>query len=220
MPDVDFNILMGEYLYQSIPVAPAPDDHGFIVGGVNSTERIKNLKAFKTVDIATIEARMRPGRYSQDGFLGAAESLIDVLAADNAYVVDTLKLNHPLLAAPLQALVSVCRENELPNEFEFELCGQHFSLSYFGTRGFQTSPFDDSFLGSQEFTVTNNDTGATIKFADGVAKLIDKYGFYEGNTPWRVDPKTILAVFGRLYPKPQVQAAAAAATAAPSARPA
>ena len=38
---------------------------------------------------------------STEGFLGPNEKLLDVLATDNAYVVDNLRLSHQALARPL-----------------------------------------------------------------------------------------------------------------------
>lgn len=42
------------------------------------------------------------------------------------------------------------------------------------------------------FTVTDNKTGREIVFSDLTVHLIHSHGFYEGNVPFRVDPKKII----------------------------
>src|SRR5436190_17835608 len=85
---------------QQLGVKPVPEAKdprtGFVVGGKNPTALIKGLKEINGRTVAELEADMRPGAKtevgSDKGFLGADEKLLDVLAADNAYVVDELGL--------------------------------------------------------------------------------------------------------------------------------
>ena len=61
---------------------------GFKVHGVNETELIKSLEYFKGYPIASYETVMKPGKYSEIGFLGKNESFIEVLAKDNDTVLE------------------------------------------------------------------------------------------------------------------------------------
>src|SRR6266478_2681364 len=77
------------------PVTPHKDAKtGFVIGGKNPTALIRGLTAIAGQPIAKLEKRMRPGADSRAGFLGKDESLLEVLAADNHFVVDELGLSH------------------------------------------------------------------------------------------------------------------------------
>lgn len=76
------------------------DSTGFVIGGVNSSSLIAKLKEINGVPISELERRMRPGEYSESGFLGKNESLLDVMMRDNDYVLDR-NLTHKALARPL-----------------------------------------------------------------------------------------------------------------------
>ena len=121
-------------------------------------------------------------------------------------MVDVMHLTHQALSAPLRALVDVCHNNKnLSFKFNFMLRGCNFELSYIRTRGTQESPFEDELFGQDKFVITNLNNQKTISFGDLVPLLIERYGFYEGNTEWRVEPSTILEVFDCLYHKPQAK---------------
>src|SRR5690348_3765090 len=72
---------------KSVPPAKDPKT-GFVVGGKNTTALVRKLPEIAGRTIADLEKDMRPGKISNAGFLGKDERLLDVLAADNAYVVD------------------------------------------------------------------------------------------------------------------------------------
>src|SRR5689334_6137986 len=78
-----------------VPVTAAKDPKtGFTVGGKNATSLIPSLTELNGRPIAELEKDMRPGESSAKGFLGARERLLDILAEDNKYVVDTLGRTH------------------------------------------------------------------------------------------------------------------------------
>src|SRR5262245_11966021 len=94
--------------YYVKPVRPKKDPKtGFIVGGKNETALIRTLKEINGRSIADLEKDMRPGAKSKSGFLGEDEKLLDVLAADNKYVVDEKGLTHQELAKHLHAMGSI-----------------------------------------------------------------------------------------------------------------
>ncbi|MGH7139049.1 MAG: hypothetical protein ACREHD_25160 [Pirellulales bacterium] len=80
---------------------------GFIVGGENTTALILGLTELNGRKIVDLQADMRPGASSTAGFLGANENLLEIMAADNRYVVDELGLSHQQLARDLHAMATI-----------------------------------------------------------------------------------------------------------------
>ncbi len=174
-------------------------DTGFKIGGKNSTHLIRQLSSLNGATISTLEEIMRPGASHTNGsrseFLGNNESLIDVLAEDNHYVVDQLGLTHQQLVFPLRLILQACRHG-LVGDDEFAYKGEVYSLSILGWMGFQTSPFGDDSTGSQDCVIRNLTHDTKISFPSLGPELISRYGFYEGKgTRYRVDPRDILKVF-------------------------
>jgi hypothetical protein len=187
-------------------VVPVPEqidpETGFVIGGKNSTELICGLTKINGRTIAELEADMRPGARSEvgskAGFLGLDEKLLDVLATDNAYVVDQLGLTHQELARHLRALV-VLGKRTVPRDWkgkggEFEYNGRRFQIQLHGPYGgSQPSPFYDGTYASWDVTAWNLDNGKKLWWSPLVPDMIERYGFYEGKgTHYRVDPRDIL----------------------------
>jgi hypothetical protein len=63
------------------------------------------------------------------------------------------------------------------------------------TAGWQDSVFNVKLKGSNVVVVTNSSTEQKIKFADLLPHYIQRYGFYDGNTPYRLAPQTIIEMF-------------------------
>ena len=165
---------------------------GFIVAGRNSTATIRALTALGGRPIEELEREMRPGAASTQGFLGREEKLLDVLAADNQYVVDQRRLTHPQLARALRALAAAGLKR--PGQ-EFLYHGRRYSVSFRFYRGYQDSPFRDGTKANSEAVVRNLTNGKTLEFSLLVPDMIERYGFYEGRgTPYRVEPREILAL--------------------------
>lgn len=176
----------------------ATDESGFSIGGTNTNATIAELKALTGVPIDEIERRARPGRLSDDGFLGKDESFTEVLAKDNAFVV-TQGLTHQQLAEPLFHAINMTRltwsrGDGKPLAFTYK--GQRYTVFHIQWRGSQESIFNDGLMSSRDYEVTNLDTKQSIGFSEFLADYIWRYGFYEGNTAYRVDPARIIAVFG------------------------
>jgi len=147
---------------------------------------------------------MRPGADSTAGFLGKQEKLLDVLAADNKYVVDEMGLTHQHLARHLHAMAAVwawqLKNDRLEAEFLYH--GQKFKVKVVGSRGFQDSPFGDGTKSGSDATVYNLTNGKKLEFGLLVPYMIERYGFYEGlETSYRVDPRKVVDVFDFLKKK-------------------
>jgi hypothetical protein len=64
------------------------------------------------------------------------------------------------------------------------------------TRGVEPSPFNDATESSNHTIIIKNlNNDEQLQFSTLVAHMIHRYGFYEGNVPFRVEPKQIIKVF-------------------------
>jgi hypothetical protein len=198
---------LGEY-YVKPAVAKRDPKTGFLVAGKNDTALLKGLKEINGRTIAELEKDMRPGAKSAvgstKGFLGSEESLLEVLAADNQYVVEQLGLSHQELAKHLHAMgtIGLWQGKHKQPEVEFSYQGRRFTVKMEVTRGIQPSPFMDDTRSGTNATVRNVDNGKQLQYALLVAHMIERYGFYEGKgTPYRVEPRQIVELFDFLKVK-------------------
>jgi hypothetical protein len=184
------------------PVKPAKDKKtGFVVGGKNPTALIRKLTEVAGRPIADLEKDMRPGALSKKGFLGKDERLLEVLAADNAYVVGKRGLSHQGLARHLHLLGAVAVKHAATGPLVIRYHGKRYRLRAQCFLGYQDSPFEDGTRASCDATVENLDNGKKIEYSLLVPFMIERYGFYEGKgTPYRVEPAKVLEVLDFLKP--------------------
>jgi Domain of Unknown Function (DUF1080) len=169
---------------------------GFVVGGKNDTALVKKLTELNNISIAELEKKMRPKTLSKIGFLGVEEKLVDVLAEDNALVVDKLGLTHQDLAWHLRVLAASGNTESLPYQ------GRKFKITVTSARNFIESPFADGTRTNTDVKVHNLDNGKKLQYSLLVPLMIERYGFYEGHdTPFRVDPLQVLEVLDFLRKK-------------------
>lgn len=171
---------------------------GFVYAGVNSTGIIRGLKGkqISGIPIAELEKRMRPGDFSNAGFLGKEESLIDVLAKDNDWVL-AHGLTHQQLAEILHRFraLSLLKLDGEGKEIEFR--GQKYEVRSASCLGVQSSPFPDGDNTNLTVAVNNLSKGQSLSFSGLLPFLIERYGFYEGEgTSYRVSPQAIAEMFG------------------------
>jgi hypothetical protein len=185
-------------------VKPAKDDKtGFVVGGKNDTALIRTLTEINGRKIAALEKDMRPGAKSEVGsrlgFLGKEEKLLDILAEDNEFVLGKLGLTHQGLAKHLHIVGAIAEKNAKPGDkagFNFKYHDRRYNVQFNAFRGIQHSPFYDETKTNTVAVLTNLDTAAKLEYSRLVPHMIERYGFYEGHgTPYRVEPRAILAVF-------------------------
>jgi hypothetical protein len=169
---------------------------GFVVGGKNDTALIKKLTEINGLTIAELEKKMRPKALSKVGFLGVEENLLDVLAADNALVVDQMGLTHQDLAWHLRVLAAAGDNEALAYE------GRKFKIAVGTAKNFIDSPFADGTKTNTDVKLHNLDNGKKLQYSLLVPLMIERYGFYEGqDTPFRVDPKQVVEVLDFLKKK-------------------
>ena len=181
-------------------VEPKKDSKtGFMVGGMNATSLIKKLTEINGILIADLEKSMRPEELSTAGFLGKDESLLEVLTADNLYVVDEQGLTHQELAKHLHVLAAIGVRQEGK---EFRFYGKKLKIRMIYSKGYQDSPFKDDTKTDSEAVIFNLDNGKNLRYSLLVPMMIERYGFYEGKgTSYRVDPRKVMEVLDFLKEK-------------------
>jgi hypothetical protein len=145
---------------------------------------------------------MRPGAFSQRGFLGENERLGDVLEAD-AKTLEELGLSPEELAGPLDRLIDAAetargRAARVDERFEIDI--EVFT-------GFQICPWAPDPHGGQcaaaggvrhasvEWHLRNRRTGDRLSGPGLIVHLILAHGFFEGvESPSRVDPRTLAKI--------------------------
>ncbi len=175
----------------------------FVVGGKNPTALILSLKEINGRTIADLEKDMRPGAGSEvgstKGFLGKDESLLEVLAADNKFVVEKSGKTHQEMAKHMHLLGAI--GGKVKQE-EFLYHGRRFRVKMNVTRDYQFSPFYDVTRTNADVVVKNLDNGKEFEYSLLVPEMVERYGFCEGKgTPYRVDPAKLLEVFDFLGEK-------------------
>lgn len=159
-------------IYQIIAREPS----GFLIGGVNSNETIEGLTELTGISIEELEKRMRPGNFSQAGFIGQDESLIQVLKDDNIFVLSQ-DLIHQKLIADLSG-------------------GIRRKQMYLGG---QRSVFDDGSRTNVDIYNEKPNSEVTLKYSGLLPNYILRYGFYEGNTIYRLSPEEIMDFEGKEF---------------------
>lgn len=161
-------------------------------------------------ELRLIEGRMRPGRYSQQGFLGPEESLRQVIERDSRFLRER-DITHEQIADRLDYLVGKYkRTNELARR-EANARGSLLErkvdavpggkLRVDGRFGWQTCPWalkDTDTEPSCGMTDLDwdyrNTSGDELSFSDLIPHLIRDHHFFEGASPYRVDPERAITV--------------------------
>jgi hypothetical protein len=178
----------------------------------------------EAIPIQELEHRMRPGQYSQGGFLGPNESL-EVVIAQDEQALARLGISHDQVANTLETIIENVHEqekalpwdqrserqtnfpsprrpeanplfskNHLPDTSIGYLVG---SLQVFihQWRGFQNCPWGCADVGSFDFMILNRKTGESFSAPALIIHLIRVHHFFEGvSSPYRVDPERVFRV--------------------------
>jgi hypothetical protein len=194
-------------IFALITIQPALSSNIFVVGADNSDESIRDLTQINNIKIPEIEDKARPCAYSKwekcsrTGFLSKNESLIERLLVDNDYV-HSKGLTHAQLAEPLIIMRTLpethCQRNEPTEPLLGGTCtwnGVNFSVELAAYFGVQESIFNDGLLSNVDVKVINTTTGQTFTYSELLVPYIQDYGFYEGDTPYRLSPESIVQMF-------------------------
>lgn len=175
------------------------------------------------IPVEELEKRMHPGAWSQQGFLGADESLLSVMAEDRIALAQNgitatqvaELIEQILIRAKEQRLGGIRRAMKYPNLYQPEAIPQ-FSLNNLPSldegylidkfqvfiiqwRGVQGCPWGCSChaeWASFDFLILNRNTGEFFTGPALIVHLIRHHEFFEGKeSPYRVDPLKVLRVF-------------------------
>jgi hypothetical protein len=149
------------------------------------------------VPLPEVEARMRPGNYSQAGFLGMTENLVEVLASD-ANELSELDLEAALVAERLGQLVeaAVVTKRTSTRVGHYDVTIQRYKGSQicpFAPQPFENPcPGGGTKYGSIDWTITNRRRSFRLSGPGLIIHLIGRHGFFEGRqSPYRVSPRSL-----------------------------
>jgi hypothetical protein len=150
------------------------------------------------IPIEDVEARMRPGNFSQAGFLGPEESLRQVLALD-ARALDELGVSAHVLSEGLGALL----EAAVASKRTVTRIG-HYSVHVQRYKGPQICPFAPQphenpcpggggmRLASIDWDIQNTRSRVRLSGPGLIVHLIGAHSFFEGlESPYRVAPRAL-----------------------------
>jgi hypothetical protein len=150
-------------------------------------------------DTKELEARMRPGKLSQGGFLGINEKLNEVLSRDRE-ILSALGLTYKELADQLERFIQAGvsargRPTHVDNRFEVQVTMYN---------GFQLCPWTPNPHGGQcmagggvryaslDWNIRNLKTQQQMRGPGMIVHLIKDHHFFEGPaSPYRVDPRDL-----------------------------
>lgn len=127
-------------------------------------------------------AEFYPGKSSEAGFLAPGENLDAVIARDRA-TCESHDVTPGQIGEAIEEILRGGRKDE-------------FEVSTKSWRGIQTCPFDRSMqpFGGIDFTITNKKTGKSFNGPGLITHLLKEHDFFEGNTPYRVEPEEVIEV--------------------------
>jgi hypothetical protein len=195
--DLSQNVLNLTPDFFGLPTTPYSEQTGFQIAGKNATSLINCIDSINNLPIIELEQRMRPGQYSEAGFLGKTESLIHILTQDNDFVFSRGYTHQELAMALFYATYIVNRKDYLEKTSEIF---KYANGLYNGNRtmffGVQGSPFSDNTSSGTNYVINNLKTGKNIDFSGLLPEMIYRYGFYEGlGTSYRLSPQEIIDFF-------------------------
>lgn len=150
---------------------------------------------------------MRPGAWSQAGFLGPRESLLKVLRQDDEAVV-SLSVTHAQLA---DALEDVLKRGRPHRTVRIRTCGstprahegRELEIEIVSWLGFQNCPWPTCFSPSGiwganwDWVIRRPGSGQQVTGPGLIVHLIREHNFYEGRrSPYRVDPVALANILG------------------------
>jgi hypothetical protein len=154
----------------------------------------------QTVQMKQIQAKMKPGIITRDGFLGTDKrNLVDILVEDDASV-KRMNLTHRQIADRMAQF----REAGIRGLGDFITVKPHFEVRVDSVRGKLPSPFGGPGLIRKTLIIVRNlQLGREISYTDMHIHLIGKHGFYEGKgSRFRLEPKDLVNILEVKPPQP------------------
>lgn len=145
-------------------------------------------------ELSVVRERMKPGRITQDGFLGEdRRALAEILDDDNAEVT-RLGLTHDAIADRMSYFTEKGKDG-LGTWVDVD---DIFQVRVESVRGMLPSPWGEPGLYPKRNTyLRNTDTGDEIVWTALNEHLIREHGFYEGKgSPFRLEPSVLKRALG------------------------
>lgn len=155
------------------------------------------------IPTSELERRMRPGSFSQDGFLGPEENLGQVLLHDEA-TIKRLGISYDSLAGRLEELILA---GERSPGHRVVVNGE-FEVTVFIYKGFQICPWardpdhsqcdagEGATHASVEWRIRNLGNGLVMRGGGLAVHLIRDHHFFEGlESPHRIEPELLKVLF-------------------------
>ena len=160
------------------------------------------MKSINSVDIDELERRMRPGGWSQEGFLTPEQSLVQVLANDLASIQE-LGVSGKQIADALERLLE---RGARGDRFRPEYV-EHFKVRIIRSRKMRTCPWAPKqferchigrgvkYLTTEDFEISNRLIGESLSGTSLCLHLIRDHSFFGGpGTMYRIEPKKAVRV--------------------------
>jgi hypothetical protein len=147
-------------------------------------------------ELQEVEANMRPGAYSEIGFLSYQDRLMQVCVHDLT-TLSKLGVSCDQIGKSLQQLVDKARQ-AAHGDVE-AIVDRKFKVR-FGliTSGYQECPFGPlekpCHTGAGVFTIQNMNTEESLSVTPLGIRLIEDHAFFQGNVGCRIDPETVCRV--------------------------
>ena len=183
-------------------------NHTFIEGRNNCNKAISSLKNLHGWKIADLEKKLRPGAESEIGFIGKNESLLELLVKDNK-TVHRHRVTHKKIADELSSALEIFGGGDCNGIKKYK--GISYRIHSRQSKGWQDNPFQKKWerLITSSFQIDISRLGmfglpvvTVTNVTEMLPQLIKDYGFYEGETPYRVSPEDLIELF-QLEAKPK-----------------
>lgn len=139
-----------------------------------------------------IEDKMKPSRFSKDGFLGDdTRTLVDIIHQDHLDVMQ-MGITHEMIANRMKYFTDIGKKN-LGEWVDVEKIYQVKVDDYMGRI---PCPFSDNFFATKTNTTFKNlELDEEVTWTELNIHMISEHGFYEGKgASFRIEPKYIAKV--------------------------
>lgn len=172
---------------------------------LNATQ-VSGYGSFETIqdeDTSILEERMRPGKWSEVGFLEATQSLKDLCGQDQISLKQH-QISYQQVADRLKTIFKKAHRLEQMSSVEKPLVEEKYLVEIKRTKGWQTCPFSydckvdcGHLKGTMDYQITDIEHQETITIPSLLPHLIRKHHFFEGG-PYRNAPEKLIAFFNIL----------------------